>query len=96
MLGFSHFVYNSPSGKWGGLLFIWHPRLDVETVYIFINVIAMLVYFDLAHIPCLFNLDYYPAQKKHKVQFWSLLNSLIANYFGTLISIGDFNTILKQ
>lgn len=95
-LGFSHFVYNPPTGKWGGVLFIWLHGVDVETVFITSSVIAMLVYSDPTHTPWLLTLVYCPAQKKHKPNFWNILNTLSKNYPGPLLSIGDFNSILKQ
>lgn len=45
-LGFSSFGNHPPIGKWGGLLVLWRPGLDVEIVHISSNVIAMLVYSD--------------------------------------------------
>lgn len=54
-LDFSHFVHFPSSWKWGGLLFMWRPNLEVDLVDISSNILSMLVYSDPCHNPWLLN-----------------------------------------
>lgn len=95
-LGFVHYVNYPPTGKWGGLLLLWRPGLDVDLVHISNNIIVVLVYSDSSHHPWLLNLIYCPAQYVNKNHFWNTLNILTEMYNGSLLTMRDFNTVLKQ
>lgn len=82
--------------KWGDLLFMWRPGMDVEPIYISSNSMVFVVYSDLAHMPWLLILTYCPAQYSKKSSFWNMLNIITHSYPGPILGIGDFNSILSQ
>ncbi|KAF5446365.1 hypothetical protein F2P56_032000 [Juglans regia] len=95
-LGFSHHVYMPPSGKWGGLLFLWRMGLDVEIVNSASNIISVLIYSDPAHCPWMLNIIYCLAKFSKKLKFWDDLTAVTKSFLGPSVIIGDFNSILNQ
>lgn len=68
-LKFVDFHYVEPSGRSGGLALFWRLDVDLEVLYLDINLIASLIYSNPPNTPWLLFVVYGPCKRNKKNEF---------------------------